>query len=1716
MKEHLVNVVGKMAWDSRQESVVISFKDTIEFVSYIVFDRTNENKDINFPKSDEVVRRWIDSYNGETPLDCDQLNIQYPNIYRIVSKSLNELLRVASKPELVIKNQRTRVYPCADCSYFEDLPTSTTENQLRELICNAIGSNKISSSSLCIQLNKQMGNVCILATDMARKWAKIDSIYIGDEFISKKKSLSYRLLLRPVRQKDEVDAIIHHEIFAGKARIFKYSGQNLVLKIYDENIYDKCLNYKTLRIGKDIIVSMMIYTGTTNLDTNEIDVDTWYGKEMLQCESNIIPFIRQPEHKIFRLKWNAQIWLEQFERINTLQKQSSRNNDDEQNQVHVWANKMRHLLRVTVMLNTLAAIRKKSYTVGNDEIQLNLNSKLRTIVYNHKSKLQYGGPIPIQRMPYKTTEVKVVNEDCLVVYEHLVNQGRKPLLLNMASATSPGGGYRKGDGAQEENLFRRSDYFRSLDVDLDKFEQQSERFCCTSTCNLSFIADARTMYPMDEYGAIYTSGLTVFRQPEMKGYEFMEKPLTCVCSLAMAAYRHPPLDGNMLSSKYAVGMRKKIENIFAIAYHNRHDSLVLSALGCGAFRNPPVHVAKLFRSVIEQYAGFFQLIIFAIIDDHNTGLTSNPDGNFLPFEREFEQSIFKPIQPINQANTMFGPYRFLSDGSTVCDISICDSIPCNFGAKCSNLHDSNHTRQYSHPPLCIEACVTGTCTQMNDIVHMCSFIHRNRCPHGSQCRDIDDRKHAREFVHPSDCPKGSACQDTTDNHEKEYRHLPLCKDGHKCQNYRKRVRTHCDAYRHCKPYCQYGRYCAYFHDRQHIEDYQHPFPIPCPWTPYHCALYDEFTKAFDIEKLSRHVQEHCFNFAHVCQYGRNCLEQNSSHWKTTIHVPRRACSSGKGCMKLGQEDHLNSFTHSNFRDIRYLCKNGSTCQECDNAEHKAQYRHGLACENSSVIPYYDLNKNINFFENQQQNIRRVMNYIQRDQWQLFTSDSILQEILDWLRTVQPIYQCRSEVFESILLHEHVMSREHIEYFKKPKFLAHCILQHGQIKLIDNLKMDTCKEHARNYITALIIDVYRKHEFLKIDSTDSNDEQSSINNADVIQQEDFLSKFISQDDMKLIQKITNRIVQASIKLHTDSVGTSHPFDMKLKTNKHVLSVLGPHLDNDCGDIVIVFKREVLHHPDANFSIQTAASYASGRCYKYRPWLGTDSNSEDERIKLFNETKLHASIPGYDHAAAIELIALTSHNSGQRTMNIDLGMILSHWLKGSSQDTIEARLPQRIPLDYIGHIYMTQNIYDSFDTRIKNRIQTVFRDRLTILSTKSNEEYNRSIIDVLTRQFHKRVMQSIPRSIQGFVITIPSTNFVDNLVLPLTISQAYANYCMQNPKASTDMTIYIYWQAMNGDMMLTLSNEPINSRESQSKMPCLICYIAEKPIVNHNQYNEYPSYLSLRQPFQHQTFMKQNQYVVKSTSFYLGCNLDDFMTFCLEIQPSNGMVKLSHVSSNSIYNHEVISYICDRSDIDLTKLEFIHVSAGTRAVSIRNLFVTFEKQNDLHPTIDIKFDKIPSSEKASPNDAQANKGHGKPSTSSLVVADDQAKGSRDINPPLTPCSYGINCLTQFSDDGSTHNSKYSHPCRFAELCRDLEPHLTHEPRRATACAFDQKCKSLSDPYHRAKYRHSGLPYFLSPCRYQSKCKDNTEKHRIKYSHGEVLEMVEKLASKGKQLT
>ena len=387
----------------------------------------------------------------------------------------------------------------------------------------------------------------------------------------------------------------------------------------------------------------------------------------------------------------------------------------------------------TGIFDTIEVVRKGSYFVGNKQIQID-SKQLKTIVYNHTSKLYHSVKKPLSDFnvfPFSSTNVRVVNKDRLVVYKELVSQGRRPVLLNMACPTSPGGKYLESVATQEAILFRRSNYFLSLDATLD-YVLPTNRFCYDSNCQLQPLFKEQKVYPIDEFGGIYTSGLTIFRQSDEEGYAFMEQPLLNVCFIAMAAHRNPPLNNDgYLSDEHSIALRKKIENLFFIAYHQGHDCLVLSAFGCGNFRNPPKHVAAIFHSVIEQYAGFFKQIEFAIIDGHNSQQHANPNENYETFKRLLDNI---KVEPLRQTipDTVIGPWRIRKTTERnihLAGVEIYSGSLCPNGGECMNLHNIEHCKIFSHPPQCPFSVDAKTCQRKTNHNHLVWFKHEFRDTH---------------------------------------------------------------------------------------------------------------------------------------------------------------------------------------------------------------------------------------------------------------------------------------------------------------------------------------------------------------------------------------------------------------------------------------------------------------------------------------------------------------------------------------------------------------------------------------------------------------------------------------------------------------------------------------------------------------------------------------------------------------------------------------------------------------------------------------------------------------------------------------------------------------------------------------------------------------------------------------------------------------------------
>jgi len=268
---------------------------------------------------------------------------------------------------------------------------------------------------------------------------------------------------------------------------------------------------------------------------------------------------------------------------------------------------------------------QKSHYVLLNNINKSLLNKLPELIIMFsmilKWKLNNFQHLTIQK-------IKVINQDCLEAGLHLkFNLSLNPCVLNMASRNRPGGGYLRGAGAQEENLFRRTNYFQSLE---DSDHRDFSR---------------KWSYPLEEFSGVYSPEVFIIRQSEQNGYALLPQPLI-MSFIAVSAYSQPRVVGGdekkkiepNLAPKFADKTIHKIRIILYIALMNGHDSIVLSAFGCGAFRNPPTHMANLFHQVLHEpcFLNKFKCVTFAIFDDHNAHHFTNPNGNFLPFQKVFD------------------------------------------------------------------------------------------------------------------------------------------------------------------------------------------------------------------------------------------------------------------------------------------------------------------------------------------------------------------------------------------------------------------------------------------------------------------------------------------------------------------------------------------------------------------------------------------------------------------------------------------------------------------------------------------------------------------------------------------------------------------------------------------------------------------------------------------------------------------------------------------------------------------------------------------------------------------------------------------------------------------------------------------------------------------------------------------------------------------------
>lgn len=187
-----------------------------------------------------------------------------------------------------------------------------------------------------------------------------------------------------------------------------------------------------------------------------------------------------------------------------------------------------------------------------------------------------------------TTLIEIANETALAAGRRLVEEGQRPLILNMANGIRPGGGFLSGARAQEESLCRSSALYATLLGDP------------------MYAAHSGRPVPDSTDWAILSPEVPVFRDDLGRNLEQPWSVAFITCAAPYAPTVGEPAAGDVLE--------RRIGRLLDIARAHGFTSLVLGAWGCGAFGNDPVRTAHSFHDHLHRRPDAFEHIVFGITD----------------------------------------------------------------------------------------------------------------------------------------------------------------------------------------------------------------------------------------------------------------------------------------------------------------------------------------------------------------------------------------------------------------------------------------------------------------------------------------------------------------------------------------------------------------------------------------------------------------------------------------------------------------------------------------------------------------------------------------------------------------------------------------------------------------------------------------------------------------------------------------------------------------------------------------------------------------------------------------------------------------------------------------------------------------------------------------------------------------------------------------------
>lgn len=326
---------------------------------------------------------------------------------------------------------------------------------------------------------------------------------------------------------------------------------------------------------------------------------------------------------------------------------------------------MKRKKNIEILEDTLGILEKGSYSKDGQEIKLRFSKE-------QMQEAQVFLPDDIEALRAKNDcqaqDIHCVygceNTDALVLAQKKYQTSSSILVLNMASATQPGGQTRKGASAQEEALCSRTSLLLSLESEsakkyYDYNVHESNEPCADGvshrqrgTCSPEAVTcdrrigrmpvneraewlsnSARQNIRYDNLRKTHMGSDAIILSPYVEvikdfSSETLAEPFPVSVMSCAAPMIRLGLEG-MSQQEYEAMLYKRIEGMLLVAASQNYRHLILGAFGCGVFGNDAAVVSDLFAKAIRSSSQSFASIDFAVL------CCPDKDYNYREFCRNF-------------------------------------------------------------------------------------------------------------------------------------------------------------------------------------------------------------------------------------------------------------------------------------------------------------------------------------------------------------------------------------------------------------------------------------------------------------------------------------------------------------------------------------------------------------------------------------------------------------------------------------------------------------------------------------------------------------------------------------------------------------------------------------------------------------------------------------------------------------------------------------------------------------------------------------------------------------------------------------------------------------------------------------------------------------------------------------------------------------------------